>query len=132
MEKQRTGEATLLIHMLKIRATNMFVSSTVRGLVPALLSTKVARSFAIWNFERAAAMVKPPRRSMMTGVHIDAKTYLAASGGVSRVCGLRSSRTTCRMITRKGTKRDVTKSGMTFSLVSAAFSFIRRIYLCCP
>lgn len=85
MEKQRTGDATLLIHMLRIKATNMLVINTVRGLVPALLRTSVARNFAIWNFERAAAIVKPPKRSMMTGVHIEAKTYLAASGGLNRV-----------------------------------------------
>ena len=42
MEKQRTGEATLLIHMLSIIATNILVIKTVLGLVPALLRTKVA------------------------------------------------------------------------------------------
>lgn len=47
IEKQSTGAATLLIHMLAIMATNIFVSNTVRGLVPALLSTKVAMSLAI-------------------------------------------------------------------------------------
>ena len=87
MEKQRTGEATLLIHMLRMRATNMLVMRTVRGRVPALLRTRVARYLAIWNLESAAAIVKPPSRSMMTGVHMDAKTYLAASGGLSRECG---------------------------------------------
>ena len=42
MEKHSTGEATLLIHMLSIIATNMLVTKTVLGLVPALLRTKVA------------------------------------------------------------------------------------------
>jgi hypothetical protein len=42
MEKQRTGAATLLIHILAIMATNMFVTSTVLGRVPALLRTDVA------------------------------------------------------------------------------------------
>jgi hypothetical protein len=74
MEKQSTGAATLLIHMLANMATNMFVSSTVRGFVPALLSTKVAIIFAMLYFDSAAAIVKPPRRSMMTGVHMAAKT----------------------------------------------------------
>ena len=74
MEKQRTGDATLLIHILAIRATNMLVRRTVRGRVPALLRTKVAINFAIEYLERAAAIVKPPRRSMMTGVHMAAKT----------------------------------------------------------
>ena len=84
MEKQRTGDATLLIHMLRIIATNILVIRTVRGLVPALLSTRVAIILAMWNLERAAAMVKPPSSSMMTGVHIDANTYLVAAFGSSR------------------------------------------------
>ena len=84
MEKHKTGAATLLIHMLAIIATNMLVMRTVRGRVPALLRTNVAISLAMWYFERAAAIVKPPRRSMMTGVHIAAKTYFVASLGSSR------------------------------------------------
>jgi len=47
MEKQSTGDATLLIHILRIMATNMLVIRTVRGRVPALLKTKVAIIFAI-------------------------------------------------------------------------------------
>ena len=74
MEKQRTGAATLLIHILANMATNMLVSRTVRGFVPALLRTKVAIILAILYLERAAAMVKPPRSSMMTGVHMAANT----------------------------------------------------------
>jgi len=46
-EKHRTGAATLLIHILAIIATNMLVRRTVRGLVPALLRTKVAMSLAM-------------------------------------------------------------------------------------
>jgi hypothetical protein len=72
IEKHSTGAATLLIHMLAKAATNMFVTRTVRGLVPALLSTKVAILFAMSYLDSAAATVKPPRRSMMTGVHIAA------------------------------------------------------------
>jgi hypothetical protein len=64
----------LLIHILANIATNMFVSSTVLGFVPALLRTKVAIIFAMLYLDRAAAMVKPPRRSMMTGVHMAEKT----------------------------------------------------------
>lgn len=74
MEKHSTGAATLLIHILANMATNIFVRRTVRGFVPALLRTNVAIIFAILYFERAAAMVNPPRRSMMTGVHIAANT----------------------------------------------------------
>lgn len=73
MEKQRTGAATLLIHILANAATNIFVTRTVRGRVPALLSTKVAILLAISYFDNAAAMANPPRSSMMTGVHIAAK-----------------------------------------------------------
>jgi len=46
-EKHRIGAATLLIHILAIIATNMLVRRTVRGLVPALLRTKVAMSLAM-------------------------------------------------------------------------------------
>ena len=47
MEKHKTGEATLLIHMLSIIATNILVTNTVLGLVPALLRTNVAIILAI-------------------------------------------------------------------------------------
>ncbi len=83
-EKHNTGAATLLIHMLAKAATNMFVTRTVRGLVPALLRTKVAILFAMSYLESAAATVKPPRRSMMTGVHMAAKMYAAALLAPSR------------------------------------------------
>jgi hypothetical protein len=73
IEKQRTGAATLLIHMLAKAATNMLVTRTVRGLVPALLRTNVAIRFAISYLDNAAAIAKPPRRSTMTCVHIAEK-----------------------------------------------------------
>ena len=78
IEKHKTGAATLLIHILATNATNMLVSKTVRGRVPALLRTKVAINFAIEYLERAAARVKPPSSNMMTGVHIAANTYFVA------------------------------------------------------
>jgi hypothetical protein len=74
IEKHNTGAATLLIHILANMATNILVSKTVLGFVPALLRTKVAIILAILYLDRAAAMVKPPRRSMMTGVHMAEKT----------------------------------------------------------
>ena len=83
IEKQRTGDATLLIHILRIMATNMLVMRTVRGRVPALLRTNVAVILAMWNLERAAAIVKPPSNNMITGVHIAAKIYLVAAFGSS-------------------------------------------------
>lgn len=72
--KHNTGAATLLIHMLANVATAILVSSTVRGFVPAFDRTKVAIIFAMLYLLKAAAIVNPPSRSMMTGVHIDAKT----------------------------------------------------------
>jgi hypothetical protein len=84
MDRHRTGAATLLIHILAKAATNMLVTKTVRGLVPALLSTKVAILLAMSYFERAAAIVKPPSRSKMTGVHIAETIYLVAAFASSR------------------------------------------------
>ena len=74
----------MLIHMLANAATNILVTRTVRGLVPALLRTKVAILFAMSYFESAAAIVKPPRRSMITGVHMAAKMYFAAASASNR------------------------------------------------
>lgn len=74
MLKHSTGAATLLIHMLANMAMPMLVSKTVRGFVPALLNTNVAIILAILYFDNAAAIVKPPSRSMITGVHIAEKT----------------------------------------------------------
>lgn len=79
MEKQSTGAATLLIHILANMATNILTNSTVLGLVPALLRTSVAIILAILYFDSAAAIVKPPNSNMMTGVHIAEKTYDAAA-----------------------------------------------------
>jgi hypothetical protein len=84
MDKHKTGAATLLIHMLANAATNIFVTRTVRGLVPALLRTKVASLFAMSYFDKAAAIVKPPRSSIITGVHIDAMIYFAAASASNR------------------------------------------------
>lgn len=78
MEKHRTGAATLLIHMLANAATNMFVTNTVRGRVPALLRTNVAILLAISYFDKAAATVNPPSSNMITGVHIAEKMYFVA------------------------------------------------------
>lgn len=113
MEKHRTGAATLLIHILANAATNIFVTRTVRGLVPALLSTKVAILFAISYFDSAAATVNPPRRSMMTGVHMAANIYFVAAPASSRWWGLSSDRTTLKTTHRNGIMRDVTKRGIT-------------------
>lgn len=74
IEKHKTGDATLLIHMLANIDTNMLVKSTFRGFVPALLKTNVAITLAILCFDKAAAMVNPPSSSMITGVHIAANT----------------------------------------------------------
>ena len=79
IEKHSTGAATLLIHILANMDTNMHARRTFRGRVPALLSTNVAIILAMLCFESAAAMVKPPSKSMMTGVHMAPNTYDAAA-----------------------------------------------------
>jgi hypothetical protein len=114
IEKHKTGAATLEIHMLAIIATNMFMRRTLRALVPALERMYVAMECAIWYFDSAAAMAKPPRRSMMTGVHIAEKMYFVAAGAGRRTCCLSSVRTTRKRTHSIGTKRDVTKRGMTY------------------
>lgn len=83
IEKHSTGAATLLIHILANAATNIFVTSTVLGLVPALLNTRVAILFAMSYLDRAAATVNPPSKSMMTGVHIAEKIYFVAAAALS-------------------------------------------------
>lgn len=112
IEKHSTGAATLEIHMLAKVATPMLVSRTVRGFVPAFDRTKVAIILAMLYFDSAAAMVKPPSRSMMTGVHMAEKMYEVACLEERRWYGLSSERTTRRMTTKKGTRRDVTKRGI--------------------
>lgn len=82
-EKQRTGAATLLIHMLATVATSMLTSKTRLGLVPALDRTNVAMDFAIPNLLRAPAIANPPSKSIMTGENMLAKTRLVASGALS-------------------------------------------------
>lgn len=111
-EKQSTGAATLLIHILANAATNMLVIKTVRGRVPALLRTNVAILLAISYLESAAATVKPPSNSIITGVHIAEKMYFVAALASSRCRGLSSDRTTLRTTDRKGINSAVTKSGM--------------------
>lgn len=74
MEKQSTGAATLLTSILAKAATNMVATSTVLGFVPALLRTKVAIRLSILHLDKAAAIVKPPSRSIMTGVHMAENT----------------------------------------------------------
>lgn len=98
--------------MLANVATNMVVSRTVLGLVPALLRTKVAMIFAMLYFDSAAAIVKPPRRSMMTCDHIAEKMNFVALSEVIRRCGFSGSLTTRSMTTRNGTRSDVTNNGI--------------------
>jgi hypothetical protein len=71
----------------------------------------VAIIFAMLYFDTAAAMVKPPSRSMMTGDHVALKTYEAAALDSRHLWGAVSLRTTLRVMARKGTGREVTKKG---------------------
>jgi hypothetical protein len=100
--------------MLANAATNMLVMRTVRGRVPALLSTNVAIRFAMSYLDSAAAIVKPPRRSMITGVHMAPNMKFAACLAGSLACGLTSEQTTLRTTQRKGIINAVTNKGMTF------------------
>lgn len=95
-------------------ATNMLAISTVLGCVPALLKTSVARRLSILHFDRAAARVKPPRSSMITGDHMAAKMAVVASFESRRFGGLlgSSSRTTLRTTDKKGMRREVTNNGI--------------------
>jgi hypothetical protein len=79
MEKHNTGAATFEIHMEANMATNMLVTRTVRGRVPARERTKVAIRLAMPYLLSAAAIANPPRRSMITGVHMAEKMYLVAA-----------------------------------------------------
>ncbi|OBT38883.1 hypothetical protein VE00_11115 [Pseudogymnoascus sp. WSF 3629] len=115
MEKHRTSVVTLEIYMLAKAATNIFVTSTARRRVPALERKMVAIRLAISYFDNAAAMVKPPRRSIITSVHIAAKMYAVASFVLRRWCRASSKRTTRRRTHRKGMRRDVTNKGMTYA-----------------
>lgn len=110
----------MLISMDAKAATNMLAISTVLGLVPALLSTNVASRLSMVHFDNAAAKVKPPSRSMMTGVHMAAKMAVVASLEPRRLCGLPgvSSRTTFKRTERKGIKSDVTNKGRVCRLAS--------------
>ena len=112
MLKHNTGAATFEIHIDANIATPIHVSSTMLGFVPAFDRTNVAIIFAMLYLLSAAAIVKPPSKSMMTGVHMAAKMYEAAALDVRRACGLSSWRTTRRTTTRNGTSKEVTKSGI--------------------
>ena len=83
--KQSTGAATLLIHILAKQAVPILTRSTHLGWVPARFKRTPANFLAMWCFERAAASVKPPIKSMITGENMVEKMYLAASCGESRV-----------------------------------------------
>lgn len=112
IEKQSTGAATLLMNMLATIATSMLASNTVRGFVPALLSTNVAIRFATLYLDKAAAMVNPPNNSIITGVHMAANMKEAASFVLSLSCGFSSERTTLKITARNGTINDVTNNGI--------------------
>lgn len=112
IEMHRTGAATLLTSMLANAATNIFASMTVLGFVPALLRTNVAMRLSILHLDKAAASVKPPISSMITGVHIAAKIYAVASLELSLSFGRPSDTTTLRTTQRNGMSRDVTNNGI--------------------
>lgn len=95
-------------------ATNMLATKTVLGWVPALLRTNVASRLSIVHLDNAAANVKPPSSSIITGVHIAAKIAVVAAFEPNLTCGLlgSSSRTTRKTTDRKGMRSDVTNNGI--------------------
>lgn len=117
-EKQRTGAATLLIHMLANVATNMFTNNTRLGFVPALDNTKVAIDLAMPYLLNAPAIANPPNNNMMTGENMAAKTRLVASGAVNRSS---FSRITRSMTTKRGTNKAVTNNGITWWWMSIIY-----------
>jgi hypothetical protein len=76
METVGARESAHLIHMLAKHATPMTARSTTLGRVPAKLSTRVINARSMFVFERAAAIVKPPMRSMIVGENITENVQL--------------------------------------------------------
>lgn len=68
--KQSVGAATLLIHIEANVATAIWLRRTTLGRVPAKLRIRVAMITSMRVLLRAAAMVKPPMRSMIVGENI--------------------------------------------------------------
>jgi hypothetical protein len=71
-------ESPHLIHMLAKHATPMTASSTTLGRVPAKLSTRVINTRSMFVLETAAAIVKPPMRSMIVGENMTENIQLRA------------------------------------------------------
>ena len=65
--------------MLAKQETPMKASSTVRGRVPAKLSTFVINMRSMLVLLSAEEMVKPPMSNMMVGENIVEKTYLKSN-----------------------------------------------------
>ena len=101
-------------------ATNMLATKTVLGCVPALLKIRVAKRLSILHLDNAAASVKPPSSSMMTGVHMAENIADVASLEFSLFGGFEgsSSRTTLSKTDRKGMSSEVTNRGIVYVSVS--------------
>ena len=112
-EKQRTGAATLLIHILAKVLTNMLHSSTQCGLLPARDKIREARDLAMLCLERAAASEKPPSNNIITGPNISEKMrlapFLASSGSPVFTSTMTLSKTT-----RTGIHMEVTNKGIAY------------------
>jgi hypothetical protein len=125
-----TGKSTHLIHMLAKHATPITASSTTLGRVPAKLSTRVINTRSIFVFESAAAIVKPPMRSIIVGENITEKTQLkvheyhlfspsrkhtrrVAAAGLNR-SPVSASRITRSHTSKAGTMVEVTKRGIAY------------------
>lgn len=106
----------MLIHILRNMLTNMLVRRTMLGFVPALLKTNIAIRRAMSYFDNAAAIVNPPSRSIMTGVHMDANAKSVACLGPSRSWGSSSDLIIPSKTTKNGIRSDVTNSGITCNI----------------
>ena len=130
METVGARESAHLIHMLAKHATPMTASSTTLGRVPAKLSTRVINIRSMLVFERAAAIVKPPMRSMLVGENITENVQLqvykyqasspeqvftrrVAAAGLNRL-PVSASRITLSHTSKAGTIIEVTKSGIAY------------------
>lgn len=114
--------------MLANVATHINTSKMTLGLEPAALRIRDAVMTSNRVFERTAAIVKPPIRSMIVGENIWEKmyldvsffhdrefdTYLVASAAVNRVSFPSDDRRARSRTTRNGTASEVTNSGMAY------------------
>lgn len=133
--------------MLANVATNIKTRSTTLGFDPAAFKMRVAVMTSSLVFDRTAAMVKPPIRSMIVGENIWEKmylqvvrtiqivmymTHLVESAAVIRLSFPSEVRRTRRKTTSSGAASEVTKRGMAYISISAIHLGDNDTYLSSP